>query len=111
MVKLQKDIDAIEAAGIRLVVVTYDSVETLKRNGNKLGVTFTLLSDDGSKTIDAYGIRNPAGTEGTRYDGIPYPGTYIVNKDGVVVDKIFYDGYVMRHAAQDLIASAEKNLP
>lgn len=111
MVKLQENLDAIEATGIRMVVITYDSVETLKRQAARLEVTFTLLSDEGSKTIDAYGIRNPTGAEGTLYDGIPYPGTYIVSKEGVVVDKIFYDGYVARHAAEDLIASVKSHLP
>ena len=49
--------------------ISYDSLEVLKRAQAKLQIAFPLLSDEGSKTIDAYGIRNKE-AEG-RAKGIP----------------------------------------
>lgn len=61
--KLQSSLKEIEAAGGRVVVVSYDAVDTLKRVAAKREVTFLLLSDPGSKTISAFGILNKEGKE------------------------------------------------
>ena len=55
----------------------------------------TLLSDTPHKIIDAYGIYNPseeqfdAATNSFPSSGIPYPVTYIINKDGIVASRLF----------------------
>ena len=58
--KLQSSQKEIEAAGGQLVVVSYDSADTLKRVAAKRKVAFLLLSDPGSTTIAAFGILNQA---------------------------------------------------
>src|SRR5262245_36173375 len=50
---LQKDLPAIEAVGVRLIAVSYDAPATNAAAAAKLGLTFPLLSDTGSKVIDA----------------------------------------------------------
>jgi len=77
------------------VGISYDNVEILKRFAARKLITFPLLSDAGSKTIDAYGIRNKEAPE--RVSGIPYPGTFIVDAKGVIRAKLFLDGYKERH--------------
>jgi len=52
---LQQHLPEIAAAGIQLVAISYDSPTTNAAAVTKLGVTFPLLSDTGSKVIDAYG--------------------------------------------------------
>jgi peroxiredoxin len=55
----------------------------------------TLLSDTPHKVIDAYGVYNPAEeqfqaeTNSFTPSGIPYPITYIINKEGIVVSRLF----------------------
>ncbi len=55
----------------------------------------TLLSDMPHKVIDAYGVYNPAEeqfdakTNSFPASGIPYPITYIINKEGIVVSRLF----------------------
>lgn len=55
----------------------------------------TLLSDTPHKVIDQYGLYNPAeeqfdvDTNSFKESGIPYPMTYIINKDGIVVSRLF----------------------
>lgn len=71
-----------------------------------------MLSDEGSKTIDAFGIRNK-GMDGQKFGpndltGIPHPGTYILDKDGVIREKLFLERYQVRHTSDQLIEAAKK---
>ena len=92
---------------LQLVAVSYDSVEVLNEFGKRAKIRFALLSDKDSKVIDAYGIRN-AEAKDSRRDGIPHPGTFIVDQDGRIMAKLFYPGYRERHGAQDIAAAYEK---
>lgn len=106
MVQLRKDLKEIEAAGAQGVGISYDSVTALKKFTDAQQIAFPLLSDEGSKTIDAYGIRNKEAKPGSRQDGIPYPGTYIIDQNGVVRAKLFLDGYMERAETTELIKAA-----
>jgi peroxiredoxin len=108
---LQKDLAKIEAAGVKVVGVSYDSVEVLKAFADKQKVTFPLLSDPDSRTIAAYALKNKE-TAGKKFgkvelDGVPYPGTILVGTDGVVRAKLFVDGYRERHSVEELVKAAE----
>ena len=108
---MQKDISKIEAAGVKVVGISYDSVEVLKNFAAKRNITFPLLSDPDSKTIVSYAIKNKemAGKKfgKTDLDGIPYPGTFLVDKEGVIRAKLFVDGYRERHSIEELVKAAE----
>lgn len=108
---MQKDLKTIEAAGVRVVGISYDSVEVLKGFAEKQKITYPLLSDPDSKTIVAYALRNKE-TAGKKFgkvdlDGVPYPGTLLIDKEGVVRAKLFVDGYKDRHSVADLVKAAE----
>lgn len=102
MVQLQGDLKKIEAAGVRVVGISYDSVKILKKFSDGQSLGFPLLSDDGSRTIRAYGIANPTRPE------LPLPGTFLIDRSGVVRAKLFEEGYRERHSVDDLIAAAGK---
>jgi peroxiredoxin len=104
-VQLQESLNDFEAAGIRLVAVSYDSEQTLREFASSRGITFTLLSDPGSRTIDAYGIRNEQATGQTR--GIPHPGFFLVDRTGIVRARLFRDGYKVRAAPAEIIEAAK----
>ena len=106
MVQLQEDLGKIKEAGLQLIAISYDSLDVLKKFAGDSGIEYPLLSDEGSKTIDAYGIRNKE-MDGGRIAGIPYPGTYIVDKEGIVRAKLFVERYQERHTTEDLIKAAE----
>ena len=101
MVQLQTSLKEIEATGGHVVGISYDSTNILQRFVAKSVLTYPLLSDAGSKTIDAYGIRNKEVPE--RWSGIPYPGTFVVGTNGILRAKLFLDGYKDRHAVEKLI--------
>jgi peroxiredoxin len=46
-------------------------------------VSFPILSDPGHRVIDAYGIRDPD-YNGQKFEGIPHPSVFIIDKDGRV---------------------------
>lgn len=101
MVQLQSDLGKIQAGGVQLVALSYDSPEVLKRFAAKKSITYPLLSDTGSKTIDAYGIRNKEAKG--RMSGIPYPGTYIIGSDNVIRAKLFLEGYEKRASTEAIL--------
>jgi peroxiredoxin len=104
LVQLQADIEKIKASGIQVVGISYDSVAVLKKFSEGHKITFPLLSDPGSVTIDAFHIRNEAAKG--KAEGVPNPGTFIVDKSGVIRAKLFLEGYRTRHTTDELIKAA-----
>jgi peroxiredoxin Q/BCP len=102
---LQRDIKSIEAAGIQLVGISYDSPEALKGFRDRQKIAFPLLSDPESRTIDDYHIRNEA-AQGKAV-GVPNPGTFILDPQGVIRAKLFLEGYRERHTTGALIEAAK----
>lgn len=93
-------------AGVAVVGISYDPVEVLAGFAEKRKIGFPLLSDPGGKVIAAYGLANKEAKD--KLEGIPYPGTMIVGKDGVIRAKLFHDGYRDRHTTAEIVKAAEK---
>lgn len=68
-------------------------------------ITFPLLSDPDSKTIEAYHIRDESAKGGA--EGVPRPGTSVVDKEGVIRAKLFLEGYRDRQTTDALIMAAK----
>jgi peroxiredoxin Q/BCP len=102
---LQRDLKSIEEAGVQIVGISYDSPAVLKRFSDQQKITFPLLSDPESKTIDAYHIRNEAARG--KAEGVPHPGTFILDRDGVIRAKLFLEGYRDRHTTAALVEAAK----
>jgi peroxiredoxin len=101
LVQLQRDLNKLEDAGVQIVAVSCDSVEVLSRFAARQKITYPLLSDPGSKTIAAYGILNREAKGFAQ--GVPYPGTFVLDQEGIVRAKLFLDGYRERHATDELV--------
>lgn len=102
--ELQTSLPEIEATGAKLIAVSYDSPATNATASAKLGLTFPLLSDPGSKVIDAYGIRNQDAKG--RAAGVPHPTVFILDQQGVIRVKLMRDGYKVRPESAEIIAGA-----
>ncbi len=86
-VKLQAHVKEIEASGGQLVGISYDSAKTLKCFADKQAIAIPILSDTGSKTIDAYHVRD---TDPARArNGVARHVIFIVDQKGVVRSKRF----------------------
>ena len=67
-------------------------------------MAFPFLSDPGSRTIEAYHIRNESARG--KVEGVPHPGTFILDREGVIRAKLFLEGYRDRHTTEALIKAA-----
>ena len=97
MVNLQNGLSEIEAQGLGLAVITYDSRAVMADFTARRGITFPLLSDPGSSTIKTYGILNTTVEDLTsRNYGIPFPGTFVVDRQGIVTARFFEEAFQQR---------------
>ena len=103
--QLQTDLKDIEAAGLTIVGISYDSVDVLAKFTEKRKITYPLLSDSGSKTITAYGLLNREAKG--KAQGIPYPATIVLDDKGMIRAKLALKGYQNRHTTKDLIKAAK----
>jgi peroxiredoxin len=87
------------------VGISYDDTAVLRRFADQAKIAFPLLSDPESRTIEAYHIRNQAAKG--KADGVPNPGTFILDRDGVIRAKLFLEGYVNRHTTEALLKAAK----
>lgn len=110
-----------------MVGISYDSQQILADFSKRNGVTFPLLSDVSSATIKRYGILNtvveealgPNGKDpavlrdlqmyatvnqaSERLRGIPFPGTFIIDRQGRVTSRFFEDYYWERNTVSNIM--------
>jgi len=103
-VELERDLNGIRKEGLGLAAVSYDSVAVLKDFADRRHITFPLLSDSDSKIIRAFGILNETVPTGSAFSGIPYPGTFILDRQAKVVSKYFEEDYRERVSASDILS-------
>ncbi|OFW01199.1 MAG: hypothetical protein A3I61_08145 [Acidobacteria bacterium RIFCSPLOWO2_02_FULL_68_18] len=125
--ELQGRVEELRSNGLGLVGVSYDSQQILADFTKRHSIAFPLLSDAGSATIRRYGILNtvveealgPNGKDpavradlaryatvnepSERQRGIPFPGTFIVDRQGRVTSRFFEDYYWERNTVSNLL--------
>ena len=74
---------------MNVAAISYDPVRILADFAARRGITFPLLSDAGSATIKRYGILNTTIDPKNELYGYPFPGTFIVDRNGVVTSRVF----------------------
>jgi hypothetical protein len=92
----------LEANGLRIAAVSYDSQETLHLFAQKYQIGFPLLSDRGSAVIRGFGILNANIAPELRAHGVPHPVEYLLAPDGLVVRKYFVPNYQHRVTASSV---------
>lgn len=93
----------IEAKGYSLIMISYDSVDKLKRFQEQYSFPYPLLSDTESAAIQAFDIFNTDMKEGTKYFGIPHPAVFIISRNGVIEGKLFEEGYKARPQIEQIL--------
>jgi len=124
---LQSRLKELQAKGLGVAAISYDSPAILAAFSKQRGITFPLLADVGSVTIRKYGILNTVVEEafGPRKDdpavkdalhtyvaggnpnrgmvGIAFPGTFILDRKGRVTSRFFEDSYTERNTVSSLM--------
>ena len=115
LVQLQKALPELLEAGYEVFAISNDTVQRLADFATQHGITFSLLSDEDSAVIRAFGIMNtlirPDEGKHMRWYGIPYPGTYITDEAGIVVDKDFHQHHARRLSGRGLLHRVLGTLP
>lgn len=101
--ELQRRLPDLAAQGLGIAVITYDPPAVLQRFATERGITYPLLSDEGSAIIRRYGLLNPEYPEGSRAHGVPYPGTFILDPKGVVQARFFETVYQERNTVASIL--------
>lgn len=91
---LQTDL---QRAGLRVVGVSPQSVDSHQRFRQKYSLTFTLLSDPDKKVIRQYDVDGPLGISVRR-------ATYLIDQRGNIQDAVLADFRVSRH--EDFVRKA-----
>ena len=110
-----------------MAAISFDSQDVLAAFSERRGISFPLLSDQGSATIERFGILNTVAEEGLGPNaddpavqadvdqyvsifgalpmivGTPFPGTLIVDPEGRVTSRFFEAFYRERNTASNIM--------
>jgi peroxiredoxin len=100
-IELQRNLKEIEASGGQVVVISYDAPEKVKRFAGRKKITYPLLSDSGSKTIEAYAMCSMRGTGDQA--GASRHGTFVIDQKGIVRAKPYLTSFEERSVVDALV--------
>lgn len=91
--------------GVVILGVSPDSAKSHTKFIDKFHLPFTLLSDEGHKVCDAYGVWGPKKFMGKAYEGV-LRTTFLIGADGTII-KVFENVKPDGHSAEVLAALKE----
>ncbi len=125
--ELESQADELRERGYGIAVISYDSEEVTARFSEQNNISFPLLSDVGSETIERYGILNPvpewafsedADDPAVQADiatfvsvvnpsemmiGIAFPGTFMLDTTARVTSRYFENSYIERNTVSSIV--------
>lgn len=103
-----KDVAApLAQRGYNLAAISYDPPDVLSGFAGKRGISYILLSDGGSKMIDAFGLRDPQYKEGSFAYGVPRPAIFVISPRGVIRAKLAQEGFKVRPSNTAILAAVD----
>ena len=93
--------------GYSLAAISYDKPSELTTFAEKQGVSYTLLSDEGSKVIDGWKLHDPQYAVGNFAYGVPKPAIFVIDAKGVVKAKLALEGYRVRPGNDDVLKALD----
>ncbi len=97
---------------VRVLAISVDPVEENKKLAQTLAaktggpLSFSILSDPGHQVIDRFGLHDPA-YDGKRFDGIPHPAVYVLDKAGKVTWARVEQDYKVRPTVSEVRAALD----
>ena len=108
--QLQSRLQKFEDAGVGVAALTYDPPALQQKFIDKFGIAYPVLSDVEATSIRNLGVLDADYKPGDSAYGVPHPGAFIIDRDGVVVGKIFLTGFERRVDANGVLAAAKATL-
>jgi peroxiredoxin Q/BCP len=94
------DYSAYQKAGVTILGVSPDSVESHVKFKNKFQLPFPLLADEGHKVCDLYGVWGPKKFMGKSYEGV-LRTTFLIDADGNIA-RVFENVRPSEHSVEVL---------
>lgn len=95
------------ARGYKLAAISYDPADVLSGFTEKRGLTYPLVSDTGSVTIDAWKLRDIRYKPDSFAWGVPYASIYVISPKGVLQAKLAEEDYKVRPELSVLLAAID----
>lgn len=98
-----------------MFAISYDPADALAAFAETYGITYRLLSDEGSAVIRRLGLLNEQVQQHHAFYGIPardtvygvpYPGAFVLDERGTIVEKRFEDSYRERETGAGILEAA-----
>lgn len=103
---MQDSLPELKKRGLGIAAISYDAPDVIKKFAGARGITFPLLSDAGSATIKRYNLLNQEARGNAA--GVPYPGTFVLDANGVVRSRSFEERYAERASAASILAQSSR---
>src|SRR6266516_6596412 len=105
MRRFQQKLSEFDARGIRVVGISVDPPDINRRQSQKLGYTFPLLSDPKAEVIRRYDVLHPgAGPKGA---DIARPAEFLIDSNGVVRWVNLTESIVVRARPEQVLQAFE----
>jgi thioredoxin-dependent peroxiredoxin len=105
----QRKLPEFDARGIRVVGVSVDPPEINRRQSQKLGYTFSLLSDPKTQVIRRYDVLHPkAGPKGT---DIARPAEFLLDSNGIVRWVNLTENIAVRARPEEVLSAFDQSAP
>ena len=107
LISLKDVAEPLAQRGYTLAAISYDSPAVLHDYAAKREIKYALLSDDGSKTIDAWNLRDPQYPAGSFAYGVPRPSIFVISPKGAIKAKLALEGYKVRPDNAAILAAVD----
>lgn len=94
---------AFQQKGMTVASLSYDSEALLRDFAERKGLHYSMLSDPESRVIRAFGILNDNFPPDHPWYGVPFPGTYVIDEQGIVKAKYFEEDHRERYTAANIL--------
>jgi peroxiredoxin len=97
----------LEQRGYHLAAISYDPPAVQAAFAQQRQIGYQFLSDAGSVTIDAFGLRDPQYPADSYAYGVPHPTILVLSPQGVVQAKLTHEGYQERPSVTALLGAID----
>jgi peroxiredoxin len=105
----QRKLSEFDARGIRVVGISVDSPDINRRQSQKLGYTFPLLSDPKAEVIRRYDVLHPgAGPKGAN---IARPAEFLIDSNRIVRWVNLTDNIAVRARPEQVLSAFDQIAP
>ncbi len=99
--------EQLAARGYKLAAISYDDPAVLADFTAKREINYTLLSDKGSTTIDAWALRDAQYKPDSMAYGVPMPAIFVLAPNGTIRAKLAEQGYKTRPPVEAVLAAID----